>query len=142
MSYREQYEDAQWYIMQCAPVFVLSLVAGIDGKIDKKEIKQFTQAVIEQSRNSFGFCQEMYQSIISDIEQVMRCDSSGKTALAGLIATNVLLKKVNESDATLYKRSLVHIGNQVALSSGGLFKKRSEQETNVLAVIIKILELA
>jgi hypothetical protein len=142
MIYKEQFNDAQWYIMQCAPVYVLSLVAGIDGKVDKKEIKNFTQAVIEQSRNSFGFCQEMYQSIISDIEHVMRCDSSGKTALAGLIATNVLLKKVNDTDATLYKRSLVQIGNEVAQSSGGLFKKRGDKETQVLAVIIKILELA
>ncbi len=140
--FRDQYTDAQWYIMQCAPVFVLSLVAGIDGKIEKKELKSFTQAVIEQSRNNFGFCYEMYQSIISDIDHVMRCDSSGKAALAGLIATNVLLKKINESDATLYKRSLVHIGDQVAQTSGGLFKKRGDKETNVLALIIRVLELA
>ncbi len=141
MSYREDFNEAQWYVMQCAPVFVLSLVAGIDGKIEKKEIKTFTQAIVEQSQNSFGFCQEMYNSIISDIEDVMRCDSSGKAALAGLIATNVLLKKVNSSDAILFKRSLVHIGNQIAETSGGLFKKRGDKETQVLAVIIKILEL-
>lgn len=143
MSYRDTYSDAEWYILQCAPVYVLAIVAGIDGKIDQKELKKFSQSIVEQSRSNFGFCQEMYQSIVVNIDHVLRCDSSGPTALKGLIATNVLLKKLNDSDATLYKRSLVHIGNQVAESSGGIFsKKRSQKETQVLALLIKVLELA
>lgn len=142
MSFKETYSDAEWYILQCAPVYVLSMVAGIDGKIDQKEIKIFSRSIIEQTRNNFGFCQEIYQSICSNIDHILRCDSSGPTALKGLIATNVLLKKINDSDATLYKRSLVHIGNQVAESSGGVFaKKRSQKELQMLALIIKVLGL-
>jgi len=142
MSFRTQYTSDEWYTLECAPVWVFSIVAGIDGNIDKKEMKSFAKNIAELASKNIGFSKEIYQSIVSDINQVMRCKSNGEAALKGLITVNHLLKKINETDATLYKQSLIVLGNRVAESSGGLFKKnRSEKETQVLAVIHKILDL-
>jgi len=142
MNFRTQYSSDEWYTLQCAPVWVFVLVAGIDGKIDKKEMESFAKNIAELASKNIGFSKEIYQSIISDINHVMRLKSHGEAALKGLITVNHLLKKINETDATLYKQSLITLGNRVAESSGGLFKKnRSEKETQILALIFKILEL-
>jgi hypothetical protein len=142
MSFRTQYTSDEWYTLQCAPVWVFALVAGIDGTIDKKELESFAQNIAELASRNVGFSKEIYQSIISDINQVMNCKSNGEAALKGLITVNHLLKKINETDATLYKQSLIVLGNRVAEASGGLFQKnRSDKETQVLAVIYKIFEL-
>jgi hypothetical protein len=141
MSFRDDFSKEEWFTLQCAPVWVFAIVAGIDGKIDKKEMKSFTKTLVAKSRNSFGFSGEIYKSIISNIDAVMHVKSNGETALAGLIAINALLKKINETDATLYKRSLVELGNEVAESSGSIFKKRSDKETKVLGLIMQIFEL-
>jgi len=141
MSFKDEFSNEEWLTLECGPLWVFAIVAGIDGKIDKKEMNSFTKNLVAKSRNSFGFSGEMYKSIIANIDSVMRIKSNGETALAGLIAINVLLKKINETDATLYKRSLVELGNEVAESSGSIFKKRSDKETKVLGLIMQIFEL-
>jgi hypothetical protein len=142
MSFRSQLSNDEWYTLQCAPVWVFALVAGIDGTIDKKEMKSFAESIAEMAHRHVGLPKEIFQSIVADINQVMRCESNGEAALKGLVAVNHVLKKVNQTDATLYKQSLIVLGNKVAESSGPLFQdNRSDKETQVLAVIYKILEL-
>jgi hypothetical protein len=128
--------------LQCAPVWVFALVAGIDGTIDKKELECFAKNIADLAIHDVGFPKEIYQSVVANINQVMQCKSNGEAALKGLVSVNHLLKRVNQTDATLYKQSLIVLGNRVAESSGGLFKKkRSEKEAQALAVIYRLLEL-
>jgi hypothetical protein len=142
MSFSTQFTSDEWYTLQCAPVWVFVIVAGIDGTIDEKELESFAKNIAELAINNVGFSKEIYQSIVSDINKVLNCESNGEAALKGLVTVNHLLKKINDTDATLYKQSLLVLGNKVAESSGGMFqKKRSDIETQALAAVYHILEL-
>lgn len=141
MSYRDQFSKEEWFLIQSAPLWVLAIVGGIDGKIDKKEMQVFTDTIISISKSSIGLTREVYKSVIDDISSVINTPTDGETALKGLFAVNHLLKGANESEAKNYKESLILLGKEISEASGGFFKKRSDKETQALGVIASLLEL-
>lgn len=144
MSSHELFTNSEWNKFQLAPFWVFLLVAGIDGKVDKKEMTEIANQINQMNKTTSGFSKEVFSSIVGNIENVMGsfANLTGKDAIEGLSEVNILLKKVDERDSDDFKKRLIYIGAQVAESSGGLFKKNiSDDEKKALVAIYAILDM-
>lgn len=141
MSYKNEFTDEEWLILESAPLWILAIVGGIDGNIDKKEISVFTDKVISIASSSFSLTREVFQDVIANIATVINTPTNGETAIKGLLVVNSLLEKVDATEAKHFKESLIFLGNEISEASGSIFKKRSDQETKALALLAKMFDL-
>ena len=140
MTYQHLYKDAEWMVLEAAPLFVFYIVAGIDKNIDSKEVSEFVDQVVAAPSHSRTFGQEVFTGLQSDLKLLLEVASKADW-IAGLRAVHDLLTRVPSAEADDFKASLVLIGDKVSQSSGGFLQaKASEDEKKAILLVVAILE--
>jgi len=121
-----------------APFAVLALVAGADGKVDRKEIKRFQQMIEAASSASEPRFAELMQIAAKTCDAwLVRLNAGeidGESRLRD-VAT-LLATRLDPQDAAAFRLGLVSMGERIADASGGgllgFGKRTADQESAVL----------
>jgi hypothetical protein len=111
------------------PVLVCILIAGADGKIDKKEIKQAMSFAEKKHRRSLSSVSVLFKEISTDFEDKLKsliqsypyeATQRNPLIVEELGSINQILRKLNPSFSQEYYNTLLSIAESIATSSGGL----------------------
>lgn len=128
-----------------APLLVSILIAGADGSIDRKEIRQALQVVEKKSRNSSTAIAELFREISRDFEDKIKLliqkypyESTQRNPLIveDIAKLNAIMQKLNNQFAVEYYQSLLLLAETVARASGGFLgiKKITEAEQQFVSL--------
>jgi hypothetical protein len=127
--------DAHWAIIENAPVAAFLLVAGANGRVDRKELKVFARRVTAAfvSGEESPIMTSAVQRISDGLEDRL-AELSGKSAeeLARLVTMSrrAICQDAGEPAADAFARSLFAVAYQVARASGGLLSLSSKIDSN------------
>jgi hypothetical protein len=111
------------------PMLVCILIAGADGKIDKKEINQAMAFAEKKQRRSLSSVSVLFREISKDFEDKLKsviqtypyeATQRNPLIVEDLTEINQILRKVDPSFAQEYYKTLLSIAESIATSSGGL----------------------
>jgi hypothetical protein len=126
-------EDAEVELMLKAPILVCILIAGADGNIDKKEIREAI-AIARKNIKDSGILTAYFKELSEDFEDKLKVtiqsypyESNQRSPLivAELSSLNSLWSKISKPFAVAYYQALIEIAGKVASSSGGLLGIKS-----------------
>jgi hypothetical protein len=113
-------------LMLKAPVLVCILIAGADGTIDKKEIKEAIAQIQKQHKAALSdYLKEVSQDFEDKLKILMQSyphESSQRNPMlmAELGQLNAIWKKMDARFSTLVYQMLIELAAKVAGSSGGI----------------------
>jgi hypothetical protein len=144
-------------LLKYAPIWVFSLVANVDGVLDKKEVKQFVEDIAALSgkleydlpenigTNPLvkGLLQGIFASLAKEFEPLYsKIDKVGITPIEGIKkAIQTIEAKGTKDEVAAYRNTLLSIGQNVANSAGGLMLFRNSV-SKVEASMIEEIKLA
>ena len=143
-KFEEAYADHDWRTLQFSSVWVFVGVAGVDGKISKKERKRFFKILSYSPALRGDLVREVMMSVFMDIEGVFKAFSDdGRKVQDGLPAVaDVLDQHASKDEAVMFKSSLVSMGMEVASADGPMIGSNiSEAEAAGLTWIKSWLDL-
>ncbi len=112
-----------------APILVSILIAGADGKIDRKEIEGAIRLAEKNTSSGGSEVSVLYQEIAQDFEDKLKVleqhypyDAAQRNPLlvAELAQLNFLWPMVSSAFAREFYQTLLDISHQIARSSGGM----------------------
>jgi hypothetical protein len=121
--------DGEVELMLKAPILVCILIAGADGDIDRKEIKEAIAVVQKQKKNN-AILSLYFREITQDFEDKVKILIQGypheSTERAPLIVEelsqlNAIWKKIDAAFARSLYEVLKSLADRIASSSGGLW---------------------
>jgi hypothetical protein len=124
-----QLNEQEVELMQKAPILVSILIAGADGTIDKKEVKQAI-TIAEKESQTKSVLKNYFKELSEDFEDKIRIyiqsypyETTQRTPLLvdELAKINTIWNKVDGDFATEFYEMLLKIATKIARSSGGLF---------------------
>ncbi|HEY9008464.1 hypothetical protein [Ohtaekwangia sp.] len=121
--------DQETELMLRAPILVCILIAGADGEIDRKEVKEAISIVQKQKRNGsvlsgfFKVMAEDFEDKIKILIQSYPYEASKRTPMLveELQHLNPLWRKLDPEFSIAYYEMLKSISEKIASSSGGLW---------------------
>jgi len=127
-----------------APILVCILVAGADGHIDRKEIKEAIAVARKQKESAsvlsafFTIMAEDFEDKIKILIQSYPYESTQRTPLIveELQGLNQLWTKLDRAFADAYYKMLKNLASRIASSSGGLWgiKTVTQEEARYVAL--------
>ncbi len=122
-------KDEEIELMLKAPILVCILIAGADGNIDRKEIKQAISVAQKQMKGKsslVGYFKDLSQDFEDKIKVLIQSFPYESTQRAPLVIEelaqiNVLWKKIDPTFAADFYDMLLALAEKIATSSGGLF---------------------
>jgi hypothetical protein len=111
------------------PILVCILIAGADGKIDKKEINQAMSFAEKKHRRSLSSVSVLLKEISTDFEDKLKSlmqnypyevTQRNPLIVEELASINQVLRKIDPAFAQEYYKTLLSIAESIATSSGGL----------------------
>lgn len=140
----ENLNDHEIELVLKAPVLVCILIAGADGEIDRKEIKEAILVVQRQkSRDNIlsGYFRELAQDFEDKIKIMIQSypyESTQRTPLViqDLAELNLVWSKLSKNFSAAYYEMLKSLAEKVASSSGGIWgmKKIAAEEAKYLGL--------
>jgi hypothetical protein len=123
----ENLDDREVEIMFKAPILVSLLIAGADGNIDRKEIREAITIAAKQARSRMlisGYLRlaaEDFEDKMMILQQSYPSQGNERQAriIAELGELNTILPKLNKSFAVEFYNVLRELASKVATSSGG-----------------------
>lgn len=111
------------------PMLVCILIAGADGKIDKKEITEAMKFAEKKQRRSVSSVSLIFKEISKDFEDKFKilvqnypyeATQRNPLIIEELAGINEIWRKVDKSFAQEYYNTLLSIAEHIASSSGGV----------------------
>lgn len=121
-------------LMYKAPILVCILIAGADGKIDRKEISEALKFAERKHRGSISSVSVFFKEITKDFEDKLKSliqsypyETTQRSPLIvdELQGLNQIIQKIDISFAKEYYKTLLSIAESIATSSGGLLGYKS-----------------
>lgn len=143
---QNKFTNEEWNLLCCAPISIFCLIAGSDGKIDKKEFLAFAKMLMGLKHYDHELINSVYKGTVDNIED--KFNSVVKNL--DLLIPNVkkirpmLKDKVEDKIADEFCKSLLFVGVKVATASGGILgfgAKISKVEKEMLVRISTMLDL-
>ena len=116
-------------LMYKTPLLVCVLIAGADGKIDKKEIREAMSFAEKKQRRSLSSVSVLFKEISEDFEDKLKsliqsypyeATQRNPLLVEELSEVNQILRRVDSAFAQEYYKTLLSIAESIATSSGGL----------------------
>lgn len=140
MSYKNQFTSDEWSQLELTPLWMLFIVAGMDKKVDQKELAEFARQIVIAPSHSKEFGTEVFECVQQDISYLLSA-ARGQNPLEGLRSVSKLLERVPKEQVDDFIATMVMIGHQIADSSGKLFRKKvSNEETAAIVIATAILQ--
>ena len=145
----EKLSNGEIEVMMRAPIVVCILIAGADGTIDKKEIKEAITITSKQAKSRY-LLREYLKYVGEDLEDKIRVlkqsyprDAKERSSVlvSELAGLNSILPKISHSFASEFYAMLKELAEKIASSSGGwlgLNAVDSEEEKYVHLAMIQL----
>jgi len=129
ISQFQNLNDQEIELMLKAPILVCILIAGADGNIDRKEIKQAIDVAKKQKKGSAslaGYFKDLSQDFEDKIKVLIQSFPYESTQRAPLVIEelaqiNALWSKIDPAFAVDFYEMLLALAEKIATSSGGLW---------------------
>ena len=140
MEMRRNFSEKEWLTLQLIPFWVFTAIAGIEGKIDVKDIRAFADELQKAKLYKNPFVREVLTSIVNDISNVVTdYKRDEREVIVGLIESGELLeKKVSADDGQDFKLAMVLFAISVVEASRG---KLGEKDQALSAKIKEVVAL-
>ena len=141
MSYRKQFTTGEWETLQFAPLWVFTMVAAVDGKVEKKEAAALAQELGEALLYKSDLAKEVFLSVARNFSTVWPAyQRDSRDVVAGLHEAGALVdEKLSATEAELFKRSLLFLGGRILDStSSGVFGKKDKSREKAALVLAAI----
>lgn len=111
------------------PILVCILIAGADGKIEKKEITEAMKFAEKKHRRSLSSVSILFKEITTDFEDKFKiliqsypyeATQRNPLIVEELVGINQIWRKVDKSFAQEYYKTLLSIAEHIASSTGGV----------------------
>jgi hypothetical protein len=125
----EKLNDEEIELMLKAPILVCILIAGADGNIDRKEIKQAIAVAQKQKKDNASLA-EYFRELSQDFEDKIKVliqsfpyESTQRAPLVmeELAQVNAVWAKIDPTFALDFYEMLLALAEKIATSSGGLW---------------------
>jgi hypothetical protein len=132
-----------------APILTIILIAGADGKIDRKETNEAFEMAQKNARSSKPRLMEFYQFVSEDFEDKLKvviqnypasAEQRNKMIVGELTQLNQVLQKMDKSFATDLYKSLRDIAKKIAESSGGLLGMNSIGQEEAMYINLPMIK--
>lgn len=138
MSYKEKFNAEDWQTLKNSFTWVFKAIAGVDGKVDKKE-KHALKIIIDNANN---FESELGIELLNDIKASNEdpseiADNDSRTPKEGLIeAGDIVSRMLDNETAVDFKKLVIAVGAYIGDSSGKWFdyKFSDDEEAQLNAV--------
>ena len=143
-KWEETFQNHDWRTLQFSSMWIFVGVAGVDGKISKKERKRFFKLLSHSPALRGELVREVMMSVFMDLEGVFAAFSDdGRPVQEGLPAVaDILEEHTSKDEAVMFKSSLVSMGMEVAGADGPVIgSNMSEAEAAGLTWIKSWLDL-
>jgi hypothetical protein len=136
ISQFQNLNDHEIELMLKAPILVCILIAGADGDIDRKEIKQAI-AVAQKKKKGKDSLSAYFNDLSQDFEDKIKVliqsfpyESTQRTPLVvdELAKVNTLWGKIDPEFANDFYEMLLSLAEKIATSSGGLWGMKTVGE--------------
>ena len=125
----DKLNDEEIELMLKAPILVCILIAGADGNIDRKEIKQAIAVAQKRKKGNAslaGYFEELSQDFEDKIKVLIQSFPYESTQRAPLVMedlaqVNALWTKIDSTFALDFYEMLLALAEKIATSSGGLW---------------------
>lgn len=132
----QKLKDEEIELMLKAPILVCILIAGADGNIDRKEIKQAIDVAQKQKKGNdtlSGYFKDLSQDFEDKIKVLIQSFPYESTQRAPLVIEelaqiNILWTKIDSTFAADFYEMLLTLAEKIATSSGGLWGMKSVGE--------------
>jgi len=120
-------------LMLKAPILVCILIAGADGTIDKKEIREAI-IITQRNKKTIGILAGYFKEISEDFEDKLKViiqaypyESTQRSPIIieELVELNKIFPKLDNTFAKSFYDTLIELAEKVASSSGGLLGIRA-----------------
>jgi len=126
-----------------APMLVCILIAGADGKIDRKEIKEALNFTERKHKRSLSSVAMLFKEVSTDFEDKLKMliqsyphEATQRNPLIEeeLAGLNLLWRKLDPSFSQEFYKTLLSIAENIAASSGGVlgFKAIGSEEARFI----------
>lgn len=144
--YSRMFSEAEWDDIIYAPLLVFGVVANSDGKIEAKELKEFSELLIHEPTFDSDLMREIMLDLQVDLKVLLKNVLQGKMDVVATLkhVTELVDNRVKVDEALAFKFSLMSIGVRIAEISGGLFGFEDTVSTNeqhTLSSLISILKI-
>jgi hypothetical protein len=126
-------DDSEIELVLKAPILVCILIAGADGTIDRKEIKEAI-AVTQAHKNSNSPLSQYFKIVADDFEDKVKivlqaypheADARNPLIIEELSGLNVLWNRLDKNFSVAFYEMLLTLAGKIASSSGGLLGMRT-----------------
>jgi hypothetical protein len=129
----EKLSDQETELMLRAPFLVCILIAGADGTIDKKEIKEAI-TVTQKNKKTIGILAGYFKELSEDFEDKLKITIQGypyestqraPILIGELVELNKIFPKLDKTFAKSFYDTLLELAEKIASSSGGVLGIKS-----------------
>jgi len=128
------------------PYLIFMLVAGADGSVDKKELKQLVKTLGNIDALGSPLLATIVTAGADDaikyVQDIITSETPYQDELTAV--SEIIEETLSEEDADSFRMALMQLGVMIANASGGMFGfggKMSKEEAAALAVIASILKV-
>lgn len=141
MTFKNQFNENEWLILQAAPIWIFRIVAVADGKIDPEEMIEVTNQVKNVVEYSSGFTYEIFRDHVTNImnNSPEFKNIAVKDPFEGLRTVADLLGRIEYSEAQRFKKMLLQMAVKVADSSAGIDKNEEKAITVIMGILDGII---
>lgn len=136
--FRSSFTDAEWQTVLFAPLWAFTAVAGVDHKIDPKEMAALAKELTEASLYKDAFAREVLSDLASQYASVMPAYVADRRSVVDGLrdAARILDAKMPGGGADGLKMAIVLVCTQVAEASGGMFGGKTSKEERAAIVLV------
>jgi hypothetical protein len=141
MSFREQFDSAQWRTLQFAPFLILSGVAGRYRDFAGEEMAAFERWLDEAARAPGSLNREVLSSVAADVTGIaVEYASYDGTIVGGLTAVGDVLVGQPEPEIDGFRGALIHVlGAGIARARGPYGKELTTESAQMLEMLEEFL---
>ncbi len=139
MAMRSLFTAREWETLQFAPLWIFTMVAGADRKLEKGEVAALARELGEAHLYRNSLAREVFASVAEGFRQVWPAfQADPRDVLAGLQDVVAALRKIDPSEAEGFKRALIFLGIKIAEAGGkkGIFGKKKTPKEGQAALIV------
>ncbi len=142
----EKLTDGEIDLMLKAPILVSILIAGADGDIDKKEIKEaITQTQKKTSVTLSGYLKEISQDFEDKLKVLIQSyphtpAERGAAIMKELAQLDAVFMKIDRSFAAQIYQMLKELAAKIAASSGGIWGMKSVTDEEAKYLDLSVIQ--
>ncbi len=141
MSVREQFDGAQWSVLQLAPFLVLSGVSGRYRNFPREEMTVFERWLDAAAQAPGNLNREVLTSVSSDLTTIAsHYELYEGTISSGLTAVGDILVGQPLPEVDAFRQALIHVlGEGVARARGPYGQKPTTEASQMLTMLDEFL---